>query len=532
MQRFAQLIEELNNTTKTNDKRDALVRYMAEVSDADKVWLIALFTGRRPRSIINRKLLVEWCMGLANIQPWLFAESYLVVGDLSETISLILPEPERADFNVSLSEMMVQIYDLQNKDDKAKKEFILEYWKKLSRSACLVFNKLLTGNFRIGVSQNLVIQAVAKHIDKDVQTIAYLISGSWDPYSISFADLMQQGLAVVDESKPYPFYLAYALEGNVEDLGVPEEWQIEWKWDGIRGQLIKRNGSLYLWSRGEELITDKFPEIESLLSLLPEGVVLDGEVLSYRNGMPISFQYLQTRITRKNVSKKQLDEAPVVFMAYDLLEYEGKDLRNEPMANRRSLLEVVVQEIQSKHLIISPLVAENTWGDIKVLMETARERGCEGFMLKRKSSIYQAGRRRGDWWKWKIEPLTIDAVLVYAQKGNGKRSSVYSDYTFAVKNGNELVPFAKAYSGLTDQEINQVDKFVRQNSIEQFGPVRTVKPQLVFEIAFEGIAASNRHKSGVAVRFPRILRWRTDKHADEINTLEELKQLLEQYGKT
>lgn len=532
MQRFAQLISEVTNTTKTNDKRDALVRYLGEAPDADKLWLVALFTGRRPRRVISSTLLSQWCLELVGLPSWLFSESYGVVGDLAETIALMLPEPTHKETTLSLADMMEEFRKLQTADDAAKKAFVLNQWKRLPTSACLVFNKLITGGFRVGVSQNLVIQALAIYAEKEIQAVAHMISGNWDPYATSFSDLVHESVVAVDISKPYPFYLAYALETDAEELGAPEEWLIEWKWDGIRGQLIRRSGSLYLWSRGEELITDKFPEIESLFNALPDGVVLDGEILSYRDNKPIAFQYLQTRITRKNVSKKQLTEAPVVFMAYDLLEHDGVDLRGKTMQERRTMLEELVTGINSKHLILSPLVELNSWDEIKELMLTSRERGCEGFMLKRRSSVYQAGRRRGDWWKWKVQPLTVDAVLVYAQKGSGKRGNLYTDYTFAVRNGTELVPFAKAYSGLTDKEIAQVDKFIRANSLEQFGPVRTVKPELVFEIAFEGIAASNRHKSGVAVRFPRIARWRSDKNADEINTLEELKQLLEQYGKT
>ena len=360
--------------------------------------------------------------------------------------------------------------------------------------------------------------------------MAHLISGSWDPYEISFDKLIHESEVEVDASKPYPFYLAYALEGNASELGHPNDWQIEWKWDGIRGQLIRRNASLFLWSRGEELITDRFPEIQSLFHLLPDGVVLDGEILSYRDHRPLPFQYLQTRVSRKTVTKKQLTEAPVVFMAYDLLEYNGKDLRSLPLNERRKMLEDFVKNINHPNMVLSPTVSFSDWSQLNTAMSTARERACEGFMLKRKSSIYQAGRRRGDWWKWKIDPLSVDAVLIYAQKGSGKRGNLYTAYTFAVRDGEQLVPFARAYSGLTDKEITEVDRFIRQNSLETFGPVRTVKPELVFEIGFEGIAASNRHKSGVAVRFPRMLRWRQDKTASEINTLDDLKQLLSQYG--
>ena len=469
-------------------------------------------------------------MEISGLPQWLFEESYHTVGDLAEAISLMLPAPQQEE-NIALSDIMLQIQKLQKASDEQKKDFVLKHWRSLSKSACFVFNKIIIGGFRIGVSQNIVIQAVAMYTGKEVQAVAHLISGNWDPYNISFSDLIHESIVQVDASKPYPFYLAYAIEGSAADLGAPQEWQVEWKWDGIRGQLIRRHASLFLWSRGEDLITDRFPEIESLFSLLPDGVVMDGEVLSFRDEKPLPFQYLQTRVTRKTVTKKQLTEAPVVFMAYDLLEWHGEDIRSKPLQERRLLLEELVRQINHPYLVLSSLVAFNDWKELDELIQTSRERGCEGFMLKRKASIYQAGRRRGDWWKWKIDPLTVDAVLVYAQKGHGKRSNLYTDYTFAVRDGEQLVPFAKAYSGLTDKEIAVVDRFVRQNSIEQFGPVRTVKPELVFEIAFEGIAASNRHKSGVAVRFPRILRQRTDKNVDEINTLEELKQLLQQYGK-
>ena len=531
MQRFSNLISELNNTTKTNDKRDALVAYLRDAPDEDKLWLIALFTGRRPKRLVNSTLMKTWCMEVAQITPWLFDESYHTVGDLSETISLILPEATEEDEDISINELMGRIPALQTATEEEKKKFVTDKWNSLSREACLVFNKLIMGGFRIGVSEAIVIQALGKYLEKDPQVIAHLISGNWNPYNITFSDLIHESDLPVDQSKPYPFYLAYGLEGDAANLGEPDEWQVEWKWDGIRGQLIRRSGVLYLWSRGEELITDKFPEIMSLLPQLPDGLVLDGEILTYREGLPLSFQYLQTRITRKNVSKKQLDEAPVVFMAYDVLEYQGNDLRQSPQSERRALLQKLMGDIHSPHFILSPLVDFKEWGELNGLMGSARERGCEGFMLKRKSAIYQAGRRRGDWWKWKIDPMSVDAVMIYAQKGHGKRGNLYTDYTFAVKDGDKLVSFAKAYSGLTDKEIARVDNFVKRHSIEQFGPVRTVEPKLVFEIGFEGISASSRHKSGVAVRFPRILRWREDKTPEEINTIHDLKQLLDQYGK-
>lgn len=532
MQRFARLLTSLSNSTKTNDKRDLLVAYLREADDEDRLWLIAAFTGRRPKRLVNSTLMKLWCTEVTGMPQWLFDESYHHVGDLSEAIALMLPDPGEAEEDVSLGSLMRTLQDLQKATEEEKRAFIKQQWDKLPRESCLVFNKLIMGGFRIGVSEALVVQALATYTGKDPQAVAHLISGNWSPFTTTFSDLINEEVHVTDLSKPYPFFLAYSLEGGAENLGAPEDWQVEWKWDGIRGQLIRRSGNLYLWSRGEDLITDKFPEIQSLQPLLPDGIALDGEVLAFRDGLPISFQYLQTRITRKNVSKKQLTEAPTVFMAYDVLEWKGEDIRNRPQSERRALLEGLVHTIHSPHLILSPLLDFGSWEELPGHLEGARERACEGFMIKRKGAIYQAGRRRGDWWKWKVDPLSVDAVMVYAQKGHGKRSGLYTDYTFAVRDGQSLVPFAKAYSGLTDKEIAQVDKFVKANSIEQFGPVRTVKPELVFEIGFEGIAASGRHKSGVAVRFPRILKWRTDKSANEIDTIEHLKELLDKYGKT
>jgi DNA ligase-1 len=536
MQRFSRLVTTLASTTKTNDKRDLLLDYFRDAPDPDKLWLVALFTGRRPKRLVNSTLMKQWCMELTGIQPWLFDESYHLVGDLSESIALLLQqlrEPgENEESKDSLADMMESLRALQSASDIEKHEFITERWLELDADSAIVFNKLIMGGFRIGVSEALVIQALGAFLQQDPQAVAHMVSGNWDPYTTPFSALTAGDMQETDRSKPYPFYLAYALENPAEKLGAPDEWQIEWKWDGIRGQLISRSGNLYLWSRGEELITDKFPEIQALLHALPEGTVLDGEVLAYRDGLPISFQYLQTRITRKSVSKKQLQEAPTVFMAYDILEFGNTDIRSWPLSQRRALLEQVVGQLHSQTLILSPVVDFHDWDELPGLLDESRERGCEGFMIKRKAAPYQAGRRRGDWWKWKVEPLSVDAVMIYAQKGSGKRSGLYTDYTFAVRDGEQLVPFAKAYSGLTDKEIGQVDRWVKANSIEQFGPVKTVKAELVFEIGFEGIAASGRHKSGVAVRFPRILKWRTDKTVAEIDTIETLREMLEQYGKS
>ena len=539
MSSFAQLLFSLGTSTKTNDKLQALADYFAKANEKDKVWVIALFSGRRPRRTVSGNQLAAWCTELINLPLWLFAECYHTVGDLSETIALLIPEKEvsfsggygEAQPGKPLHYYVEKFLHLEQATEHEKKTFILQSWLELSSRERFVFNKLLSGAFRVGVSQKLMVNALAKTVQLEPNVIAHRISGNWDPSTTSFEDLLSEQATQVDFSKPYPFYLAYALEDQLHDLGEPADWQAEWKWDGIRGQVIKRNDQLFVWSRGEDLITDKFPEYAILQNKLPNGVVIDGEILPYKDEQVLNFNVLQTRIGRKNITKKHLQEAPVGLFAYDLLELNGEDIRHLALSERRAALENLISSIQLPFLKVSPIVTFTGWNELTTIREQSRSINSEGLMLKRKSSAYLVGRRRGDWWKWKIDPLTIDAVMVYAQKGAGRRSNLYTDYTFAVKDGDKLVPFTKAYSGLTDKEFAQVDAFVKKNALEKFGPVRTVKPELVFEIAFEGIASSNRHKSGVALRFPRISRWRTDKKADEINTLEDLKKMLEQYGK-
>lgn len=532
MQLFAQLVQKMGTTTKTNDKLDALVDYFQHAEDKDKVWVIALFSGRRPRRTVSGTQLSEWCAELINLPLWLLQECYLTVGDLSETIALLIPEiATHPSPNRSLHYYVEKFQQLDQANEQEKKNFIIQSWRELNSKERFVFNKLLSGAFRVGVSQNLMVNALARFVKLASSVIAHRISGNWDPSTTGYTELLSEEATAIDYSKPYPFYLAYALEDELSELGDPEEWQAEWKWDGIRGQIIKRNNQLFIWSRGEDLLTEKFPEYHVLLEKIPEGVVLDGEILPYKDEQVLNFNVLQTRIGRKNVTRKNLQEAPAGFFAYDLMELNGEDIRDWPLWKRREALEELVKQANLPFLKLSPVVSFTAWDELTAIREQARSLNSEGLMLKRKSSAYLTGRRRGDWWKWKIDPLTIDAVMVYAQKGAGRRSNLYTDYTFAVKDGDKLVTFTKAYSGLTDKEFAQVDAFVKRNSLEKFGPVRTVKPELVFEIAFEGIAASNRHKSGVALRFPRISRWRTDKKAEDINTLDDLKKMLEIYGK-
>ncbi len=403
-------------------------------------------------------------------------------------------------------------------------------WFQLDRTERFIFNKIITGGFRIGVSQSLMSQALAKVLNLDKSTIAHALMGNWNPQEISFTALFDEQEMKLDFSKPYPFFLAHPLETAPNELGDIAEWQAEWKWDGIRGQLIRRNGETFLWSRGEELVNDKFPELLEFAEALPDGTVIDGEIMAFLDGSPLPFALLQTRIGRKNLSKKQLLEAPVSLLAYDLLEFGGNDIRELSIQNRRSLLEQLHIEFPHERLQLPTIIEAESWEELSQYRVLSRDHLAEGLMLKRKDSNYEAGRKRGSWWKWKIEPLTIDGVMIYAQKGHGRRADLYSDYTFAVWDGRDLVPFAKAYSGLTDAEMRQVDQFVKKNTREKFGPVRTVKAELVFEIAFEGIQDSPRHKSGIALRFPRIFRWRKDKPAQEANTLQDLKDLRKQYG--
>lgn len=530
MRQFADLVVTLGSSTKTNEKLQALSDYFASANPKDRVWVIAIFSGRRPKRAVNSTQLFNWCNELVGLPVWLMEESYHTVGDLGETIALLLPEATNTEASEPLHYYVESLIRIEKEDEAVKKDFIISSWQTMTQAERFVFNKLITGSFRIGVSQSLMVNALSKTYKLSSSILAHRISGNWDPVTTSIDELLSEDAANADHSKPYPFYLAYALEDDITSLGEPAEWQAEWKWDGIRGQLIKRNNELFVWSRGEELMTEKFPEYHTLQQFLPEGIALDGEIIPSHDGKPLPFALLQTRIGRKNVTKKQLQESPITFFAYDLLEYEGRDFRESSLIERRAILEKIVSDVSHPALLLSPVIVFNTWEELTEMRKDSRNMGSEGIMLKRKDSIYQVGRKRGDWWKWKIDPLVIDCVMVYAQKGHGRRSNLYTDYTFAVKDGDKLVTFTKAYSGLTDKEFGQVDAFVKNNSLEKFGPVRTVKPELVFEIAFEGIAASNRHKSGVALRFPRISRWRKDKKVDEINTLEDLKKMLLIYG--
>jgi DNA ligase-1 len=527
MKAFADLYAELDSTTKTNEKIDALTRYFTTAHSADVAWAVHFLIGRRPKRLIEIRKLVGWAIEEASIPEWLFSESYSAVGDLAETISLLLPAPAKSTTDSLSYWVEDRLLPMKNWDDSLREQSLKQAWREMNERERFVWNKLITGEFRVGVSQRLVVRALAQASGVDANVLFHRLMGNWDPTADFARSVLAKESDDADISRPYPFCLAYPLEGEVEDLGDTAEWQAEWKWDGIRSQLIRRQARTFVWSRGEELVTERFPELEKLGGLLPDGIVIDGEIMPWKNGQPMEFAQLQRRIGRKVLGPKILVEVPVVLMAYDLLEYEAADIREQPLEWRRErLAEIVRRAEHSRAIVLSERVTADSWQQLRELRGESRERHVEGFMLKRAGSPYGVGRRRGDWWKWKIQPYSVDAVLIYAQPGNGRRASLFTDYTFAVWDNGELVPFAKAYSGLTDEEIRQVDAFVRRNTIEKFGPVRRVKPELVFELAFEGIQASPRHRSGIAVRFPRMARWRQDKAPAEADSIETLRAML------
>ena len=528
MKAFAALYVELDQTNKTNEKVDAMRFYFENAPAGDAAWAFYFLSGRKPRQIIPTGKLRAWATELSGIPEWLFAESRDTVGDTAETIALLLPSNEGLG-DTSLKDLVeIELLPLRGGDEAVQRAEVVDAWSRMNYSQRLVYNKLITGSFRVGVSQQLVVRALSQIADIPVDVITHRAMGEWEPTPEFFSSLIAAS-GESDEvpiARPYPFHLAHQLEGAPDDLGDLADWQAEWKWDGIRSQVIKRGGEVFIWSRGEDLITERFPELAEAAAELPDGSVIDGEILPWKDGKVLPFAELQRRIGRKNLSAKILSEVPVVLQSYDMLEADGVDIREREFRERREILERTLANVSHPLLRLTESVETADWDGLTDRRTESRSLGVEGFMLKRKSSPYRTGRHRGDWWKWKIDPLTIDAVLTYAQKGTGKRANLFTDYTFGVWNEGQLVTFAKAYSGLTDAEIRKVDRFVRDNTLETFGPVRMVKPELVFEIAFENIQLSTRHKSGVAVRFPRILRQRADKAIEDADSLQSIHELL------
>jgi DNA ligase-1 len=571
MKHFARLFAELDGTTSTKAKVEALQRYFARTTAPDAAWAVYFLAGGKPRQVVKTATLRTLACEAAGIEDWLFEECYQAVGDLAETIAYVLPlQATESDLGLAdwVENRLLPLRGLPE-DEVARR--VRGYWQELDAQGRFLLVKLVGGGFRVGVSKLLVQRALAAHSGIDAKRIAQRMMGYMDAkvmpsalkYEALLADATGDAGDVRDAGQPYPFFLAHQLDTPLDGLdaklGPVGDWQVEWKYDGIRGQVVKRAGQVWLWSRGEELVTERFPEIVALAQPLPDGTVLDGEILVWAAdteppeaaaGKPASFALLQQRIGRKTLGKKILADAPVTFMAYDLLELGGEDLRGQPQHLRRELLE---QLLAGTSLKLSPVERLPSWEAFETLRSESRQRGVEGFMLKRLDAAYGTGRTKADglWWKWKIAPMTVDCVLIYAQAGHGRRASLYTDYTFAVWNraprdaaeaaavvkaiekrepaqpdGLQLVAFAKAYSGLTDEEFKYIDSVIRKTTLEKFGPVRSVRPSLVFELGFEGINRSPRHKSGIAVRFPRMLRIRDDKPLHEADTLDTLKVLL------
>lgn len=546
MKAFAALYRELDATTSSLAKQAALQRYLHSAAPEDAAWAVYFLAGGKPRQLVPTKLLRLLAQEAAGLPEWLFDESYEAVGDLAETISLLLPPPTEAH-DLGLAVWIEQhLLPLRKTPPEALADTLRAQWRQLAADERLVYFKLMTGSFRVGVSRLQVTQALAAVGGLDPKRVAQRLMGythiSGQPSAADYALLIgaenDSELNQKTSGQPYPFFLAHPFNQPVDQfdalLGPPADWIVEWKWDGIRAQLVKRGGAVSLWSRGEELVTDRFPELATMGDALPDGTVLDGEIVVWRDDRVQPFAELQRRIGRKTLGPKLLREIPVVLLGYDLLEWQGRDLRTMPQQERRALMDDLVTQVRHPQLIASPMLTGESWADLSRQREAARAMGVEGMMLKQRHAHYGVGRTKdvGTWWKWKIDPLSIDAVLIYAQRGHGRRASLYSDYTFAVWDGppeqpdRKLVPFAKAYSGLTDVEMGRVDAVIRKTTIESFGPVRSVKPTLVFELGFEGIAKSTRHKSGIAVRFPRMLRWREDKTVEEADTLGTLGALL------
>ena len=528
MKRFVQLFTALDQSPKTSVKVAALADYFGQAPDDDKLWTIAILSGRRPKRGVTTTRLREWAADQAGIPLWLFEEAYPIVGDLAETIALVLPPPSRSS-DRSLTDWITTLRSLSAQEEPERKQVILDAWDQLDQTERFVFNKLITGGFRVGLSQKLMNKALSKATGIPEAELAHRLMGDWSPDTISFDALVLAPNPEADLSKPYPFYLAYGLETAPDALGPPEDWLAEWKWDGIRGQVILRAGQHFVWSRGEELMTDRFPELAQLVDYLPPGTVLDGELVAWDQTQqtPLPFNALQKRIGRKTVPKKLLAEAPVTLLAYDLLEENGADIRAHPLAARRAKLDALLADLpEAAPIRASAPLAFTDWQTLAAARDTSREAHAEGLMLKRLNAPYQTGRKKGDMWKWKVDPLSFDAVMIYAQAGHGRRATLFTDYTFAVWHEGTLVPVTKAYSGLTDAEFKEITAWVKKNTTQRFGPVRSVPGELVFEIAFEGINESPRHKSGIALRFPRMARWRRDKPATEADTLETLRALL------
>ena len=548
MRAFARLYQQLDETTKTHEKISAMVDYFAKASSADAAYAIYFLLGNKLKPSFPSRFLRLSGARSASIPDWLFEETYQWVGDLAETAAAVAvgkTEATETSLHQSIELELLPLLKHANRKKGARRKRIdstevvssseenteediytrlISIWSRQDRAERLVCNKLLTGNLRVGVSAKLVTRALSEWSGLPADRIALRLMGDWDPTAKFFAQLVAPEDSLATSSRPYPFCLAHPLPDPPVSLGDADLYSVEWKWDGIRSQLVRRGGEVFLWSRGDELLAGRFPEIEQAAARLDNGIVLDGEILAWVDRSPLPFTQLQRRIQRKRVPQKILDEIPVVFIAFDILECEGRDLRSHSFSERRSILDgfEFPEPIRRAETLRC-----NRWDDIEVLRQKARQGGAEGVMLKQLASRYESGRVTGAWWKWKVSPYTVDAVLTYAQRGHGRRAGLFSDYTFGVWDKDRLVTFAKAYSGLTNEELERIDRWIREHTTNRFGPVHEVEPKLVMELAFENIQVSTRHKSGIAVRFPRIMRIREDKQPHEADRLESIRAMIQ-----
>lgn len=525
MKLLTRLFERLSQTTRTNEKLAALEEYFRSAPPADAAWGLFFLTGGRIQRAVQAPLLTAWTAEAAALPVWLVDECQIATGDFAEALALLFPDSDNS-WDPPLHRLVEErLLPLRALAEDQRRALLLRTWAELNSSERLVWNKLIIGEFRLGAARTLVVRALAAVARVEPAVILHRLMGNWRPVASDYQKILSGDAEEADPARPYPFYLAYAIDADLSRLSDPGQWQAEWKWDGIRSQMIRRAGQVFLWSRGEDLITDRFPELrDAAQALLPDGTVLDGEVLGWCGDKPLPFADLQKRIGRRKPDAELIRKVPVSFVAYDLLEYGGEDIRSFPLAERRARLQALLRDHQGT-LRISPVIAFSSWEYLRDVRERSRELRVEGVMLKRLAAPYGVGRVRGDWWKWKVDPYTIDAVLIYAEPGHGRRATLYTDYTFGVWNEGRLVPVAKAYSGLSDEEIREMDSYIRRNTLQKHGPVRVIAPTQVFEIAFEGIQESARHKAGLAVRFPRIARWRKDKKPEEADTLETLRAM-------
>ena len=534
MKRFTQLFQEIDATTSTNAKVEALRRYFVEEVSANAVWALYLLLGKTRRRLVTSRVLRDVYLSIAKIPEWLFEDCYAHVGDSAEVIALLLrdtPLQGQSAADIPLNEWMETIIPLVKavETEEERHELIVSWWRSLDDYEVFVLNKVLTGAFRVGASEKLVIKGLAAASGIPEAILAHRLMGDFEPTVAFYENLVSEAAIETAPSQPYPFFLASQIDEAKFQAEDPALWLAEWKWDGIRAQVIKRADEVFIWSRGEDLVTEQFPEVVAAFEAFPNGHVLDGEILCWEGDRPLSFNHLQKRLGRKRVTKKVMQENPVRFIAYDLLEHAGNDIREKPLSDRKHLLEQLFTAYPDPRLSQSEPLEFESFEALAALRAQSRQYGAEGLVIKALNSPYLVGRKRGYWWKYKVDPMTLDAVLIYAQAGSGKRANLFTDYTFALWRDKELVPFAKAYSGLDNNEIETLDKWIRRHTTERFGPVRSVEPMHVFEIGFEGIAESKRHKSGISVRFPRILRWRTDKPVEEADTLESAHELLKGY---